>query len=268
MKKKIIIPILLIFIVGIVACVLLLNSNKTVYKYENSKQTIATKSVYQKNKLTVYTNAKLEEDARLHTIYDNDFNRIDAPVELKVQNGKITIICDEAERISGFDIGDTVWNYSFRYLDSDHCAVLEETWADDAGWIVLSGYDEYYTSAEKAAEQARKQAIEEKVQQAFDQVKGMWYSEDKTMYMNFYIDEHGYRRVETFYNEYYENGEKLIGGYSASDFSIEESETGKYIRIEESMGYSVVTTFELSDDMKQLTNRENGEPIIFYKESE
>lgn len=267
MKKKIIIPILIIIVVGVVACLRLTNSNKTVYKYgDNSKQSVASKTEYHKNKLIVYTDIELSDNANLRGVYDKDFKRIQAPADFKLKNGKITITCDEAECISGFEIGDYSWNYSFRYLDSDHCAVLVESWADDAGWMVSSGSDEYYTTAEKAEQNAREQAIEEKMQQAFDQVKGMWYSEDKTMYMNFYIDENGYRRVETFYNEYYENGEKVIGGYSASSISIEESAEGKYIAIDESMGYTVTTTFELSDDMKQLTNRENGEPIIFYKE--
>lgn len=187
MSKYLYLPILILLL--FTGC----GEEKPMKTYEYEEEEVLSFSAEQmlvyEDRVEIYFSRRALSDAEEVECYDADFNKWDEEIDFDADDDILIIYTDNPQDISGLRITVEDWEYwDIRYLDSDHPAILQYTWADDWGYFCSGDEDAYYTQEEKDAQARRIQENLERRDAAMAKIAGTWENEDGSLRMKIYSD--------------------------------------------------------------------------------
>lgn len=221
------------------------------YHYEEEEVlsfSVLKTKVYE-DRLVVYFSEDALSDAEDVRCYDKDFELMDEEVDFDVKDDVLIVYSDNPQDINGLRIVlDYNWEYwTIRYLDSDKCAILQYTWADDWGYFCSGDEDAYYTQEEKDAQAKRAEENRAKRDAAMAKIAGTWINESGTLRMEIYFDQ--YPIIELY--EWREDSWVITKQVNAYWVFEEPNTEPLTICIEDDRGYSYLYQFVLYNDMTE-----------------
>ena len=187
MRKLFYLPILMLLL--FTGC----GEEKPMKTYEYEEEEVLSFSAEQmlvyEDRVEIYFSRRALSDAETVECYDADFNKWDEEIDFDADDDVLIIYTDKPQDISGLRITIEDWEYwDIRYLNSDHPAILQYTWADDWGYFCNGDEDAYYTREEKDAQARRIQENLERRDAAMAKIAGTWENEDGSLRMKIYSD--------------------------------------------------------------------------------
>lgn len=186
MKRKSIVIALLCGIFSVLAILIVIFGIKKVtpnaicYTYVDDEAradiTIA-KSEYYDNKLVIYGSG-FDEFTEVNSCYDNMLCAIDEEFTYDISDKKITIVIDDAIRISGIYIQAKEEEYKIRYLDSNQFAMIWSEFVCDVGLTESGNIEAYYTRQELGARNAASNVADRMLAENFSYLEGNWAAEN------------------------------------------------------------------------------------------
>ncbi len=228
---------------------------KPVKTYEYEEEEVLSFSVEQtlvyEDRIEVNFSRRALSDAEEVECYDADFNKWDEEIDFDADDDVLIIYTDKPQDISGLkiilDYNQEYW--TIRYLDSDKCAILQYTWADDWGYFCNGDEDAYYTQAEKDAQAKRIQENLERRDAAMAKIAGTWEDETGTVRMRIYFAEHPIIEVYALSNDEWALIKQIHADWVGENSSTEPDVTCIYI--EEGRGYSCMYDFTLYNNLTE-----------------
>lgn len=221
------------------------------YRYEEEEVlsfSVLKTKVYE-NRIKVYFSEDALSDAEDVTYYDADSDCWKDLPDFDVKGDVLTIYTDNPRDINNLkiilDYNREYW--SIRYLDSDKCAILQYTWADDLGYMQNGDEDAYYTQEEKDARAKAAEESRARRDAAMAKIAGTWENESGTLRMKIYFD--NYPIIEVY--ELSEDSWVITMQINAYWVYEEPNADPLTICIEDDRGYSRIYEFILYNDMTE-----------------
>lgn len=209
---------------------------KPMKTYEYEEEEVLSFSAKQmlvyEDRVEIYFSRRALSDAEEVECYDADFNKWDEEIDFDADDDILIIYTDNPQDISGLRITVEDWEYwDIRYLDSDHPAILQYLFADDAGWLCYGDEDAYYTQAEKDAQAKREQEALARREAAMEKLSGTWENEDGTLRMIIYSDYFDIIEVYELTDNEWDMTDQIYGDWAGEYNSTDPNITTLYIEV-------------------------------------
>lgn len=228
---------------------------KPIETYEYEEEEVLDFSVEQmlvyEDRVEVYFSRRALSDADEVECYDEDFNKWEGEIDFDADDDILIIYTDNPQDISGLkiilDYNQEYWD--IRYLDSDKCAVLQYTWADDYGYFCNGDEDAYYTQAEKDAQAKNLQDNLARRDAAMAKITATWQDQSGNIRMKVYFDEHPVIEIYALSADEW-TLTKQVNAYWVGEYNQTDPEI-TCIYIEESKGYGYLYNFTLYNNLTE-----------------
>lgn len=162
--------------------------------FRNIKQRII-KTEYYEDKAVVYFSEGSLDSVHSVICYASDLSEIENEYSFTMEGNALTVYCDEAEKISGLNLGIYENDYlKIRHLDSYAVGMLWEKCVGNAGYV---SFEQSYYKSDEIAGQDELNMMKEEFSRELSEIAGVWENAEHTFKVEIKENERG-RYIEEY----------------------------------------------------------------------